>query len=84
MSDEYNPLMHIRAGELRAMGFEVPEHIPDIAWANRTATHLECSTTVELGSDTINVELGYLPGGPFRWIEASFVFDTPKGEEGDQ
>jgi hypothetical protein len=63
--EEYNPLMCIEAGELRAMGIQIPDNIPDCAWTERWSIQWN---SAEVKEKEGIVSCGITFTRPFRWI----------------
>lgn len=75
---EYDPALHVTAGELRAIGKTLPEEIPDCAYMPRAA--LCDPTTIELvpvdiAGRTFNASVLFSSHAevPFRWLEIDCV-----------
>jgi hypothetical protein len=73
---EYDPATCVTAGELRALGFPIPEGIPDVAWCPRSAL-LPAFQSAEVGPDgklsiTFNVQMMY----PMRWIQLDMTVEA--------
>jgi hypothetical protein len=61
---KYNEETCIHAGELRAMGFEIDERIPDCAWVHRSAlSNFKVSGDVTENADSKKVAINeHIPG----------------------
>jgi len=71
---EYDPLLHLTAAELRAVGVPIPEQIPDCAWLPRRAlTVVPHSAKAESFGDPDHREFRVTwtmqSSEPFRWLE---------------
>ena len=79
---EYDEATCVTAGDLRAMGIQLPENIPDCGWVHRDALEIS-STSVGPplpspdGKITIDVVMKLTK--PFRWIELDLVVEKPGG-----
>lgn len=69
-----HPELCVTAGELRASGADIPPHVPDCAWAPRSALRfVEGSVVVEgvegalPASRELNVKFDYVLTQPLRW-----------------
>lgn len=77
---KYNEETCIHAGELRAMGFEIEERIPDCAWVHRSALSnfevsgdvIENADSKRLPSMSISLEITE----PFHWVEVKGTFEV--------
>ena len=75
MTDEYDPETCLTAVEIRALGVELPENIPDIAWVPRWAMRTELGEASD--GDTpgsVTIRISFLV--PFAWIELRFQVDA--------
>jgi hypothetical protein len=66
MSDE----MPIYAGQLRQMGCEIDERIPDCAWVRRRAI-VFAPATAEMEGKLVRVRMSATVNEPFHWVEAT-------------
>lgn len=62
----YDPSIHITAGQLRGLGFYLQELIPDEAFVRRIAVGPRGQERIDDGSPTVGLEVLE----PFREIEA--------------
>lgn len=84
MTAEYDPKIHITAGELRAAGATIPDNIPDCGWVPRSAltisrvVHVDPARVPEdMGAGALpNIELVTSTTEPFRWIEIKGTIET--------
>lgn len=66
----YDPTLHLTAGELREMGADLPAHIPHCAYVERTACDFSPANVVCIeGRLQMRFILKFLQ--PFRWLELS-------------
>ncbi len=80
MSDEYDPQTCVTAEELRAVGLELPESIPDCAWVLRGSIHFALKDTEQ--SDLKDLFIGVTVEfcEPFRWISVNFTIEGAQNE----
>ena len=78
MTKTYDERTCITAGELRSMGFPIPDSVPDCAWVERGSFDIVPGGTA-IDGDTITMEMSISFNQPFNWVEASF-FVSPKGD----
>lgn len=78
---EYDELTCYTAGEIRRMGANVPDHIPDCAWIPRTDFHLEQRGT-SLNSDmSMTMDFYVHITAPFKWVEVNIT--ATRKEDGE-
>lgn len=67
---KYDSTICITAEELRDIGIEVPETIPDCAWVPRWALRFSVGEVVAVDATryTTNCRIGFAQ--PFRWVES--------------
>ena len=74
--DEYDPATCITAGDLRQLGFPIPEGVPDVAWVPRMA-FFSAFQSAEAGPDgSMNLKFNVRFTHPFRWIQVDFTVDA--------
>ena len=77
MEREYDPVTCICAKELREVGINVPEEIPDCAWVPRTSLNLKLGDVSQDPSDptviSVLTEMNFIE--PFRWVEAKITME---------
>lgn len=74
--DEYDPATCVTAGELRRLGFPIPEGVPDVAWVPRMAL-LSAFHNAEAGPDgSMNLKFNVHFTQPFRWVQVDFTVDA--------
>ena len=81
MEGEYNERTCITAGELRAMGAQVPDSIPDCGWVPKhTMKFGEPAVSMdEVDSMMLHVNTPVTFTAPFRWVSVDIALgDTPK------
>lgn len=69
---EYDPVIRITAGELRALGLNLPENIPDCGHVSRTAIRHVASTEdpIKLMADgAVQFGIDVFIDEPFCWVE---------------
>lgn len=79
MTTEYNELLHITAGELRAMGLAIPENIPDVGWVPRSSITMEPvfeTPRRDVEQGIMRAKIGTEFTRPFQWIEFTFTQDA--------
>lgn len=70
---EYDPQICVTAGELRAMGYPIPDDVPDCGWVPRHSMRTKAATPehsqedIEAGILRMDVVTQFLV--PFRWIQ---------------
>lgn len=65
----YDEKVHITAGELRGMGLELPEKIPDCAFVPRYAVKFNVGDVVTDGN-CCGASFQVYMSQPFRWVES--------------
>lgn len=73
---EYDPATCITAGELREMGFPVPDEIPDCGWVPRTEMVMNAepeSTPEDINAQILRMDMRLDFKVPFKWIEFKSV-----------
>ena len=71
----------IYAEQLRAIGVEISESVPDCAWAPAGSIHLDEVHTHNIGPGGVDFTMSVWMSEPFRWVEAEFVVTPPEMEE---
>lgn len=73
----YGSHRHITAGELRECGIQIPKHIPDCAWTDRTSISFG-EVNIERGDDPdmINMSVNVEVGQPFSWGRMEVEIDA--------
>lgn len=72
MSEEYDEVTCVTAGELRAMGLAVPASIPDVGWVPRSAVQITHGRPrLDADGVTLHIESTVTFAVPFRWVEAA-------------
>ncbi len=77
MTDTYDPRTCLTAGEVRAIGVELPESVPDCAWVPRWAMRTELGKVTD--GDTpgsVDMMIGISFSVPFTWIELKIEVDA--------
>lgn len=73
----YDPETCVYAGELRARGLSIPNHIPDRAWIQDYSWALIGPVSVEVDKDDeklFHFDMGdFVFTRPFRWIEGTLT-----------
>jgi len=71
---EYDACLDITAGELKALGYPIPDDIPNCAWVPRTALKVTAGKA-EYGpdKDTVHFDMVLTLEVPFRWVEINFT-----------
>ena len=71
--EEYDAKICMTAREIRAMGIQVPERIPDVAWIYRSEFNFDLDSLQCWGDaeDTgkVHMRIKACFSGPFRWVE---------------
>jgi hypothetical protein len=74
MEEKFDPELHITAGELRQMGAEIENKIPDVAWVPRSDLRFGDPEFVDSGDvDTVNMSIPTFITEPFRWFWCEFT-----------
>ena len=74
--DEYDPATCVTAGELRRLGFPIPEGIPDVAWVPRMALLPAFQSAVEGPDGKLNIVFNVQMAYPMRWLQVDFTVDA--------
>jgi len=69
--EEYDPALCIEAGELRAMGIQLSDNIPDCAWVERWSIKWEVQRVEEEGMICCVATFNR----PFRWLSLTIDRD---------
>lgn len=77
MSLSYDPETCITAGEMRCLGFEVPENIPDAAWCRRSSLHMVLDNVAQGENNTVVMNFMIHLSEPLQWVELDFVVSLP-------
>lgn len=62
----------ISAGQLRALGCNIPKHVPDCASVPRAALVFG-ETVCRCDGDVLHCSLSIQINAPFEWVETEFV-----------
>lgn len=74
MTDEYDHKTCITAGEVRAMGGDVPAAVPDCAWVRRTSLKFgDSHVSGDREARELTVSMAITIDEPWRWIEWTVV-----------
>jgi hypothetical protein len=70
---EYSEEIHITASEVRAMGVNLPDHIPDCAYTERSGMGVKpISTSAKFGErGGISIQSEITFNYPWRWLKLS-------------
>lgn len=73
LTPDYDPDTCITAAELRAMGIEVHERVPDVGWVPRAAMRMSAEpaehTPEDIAAGLLKMDMAITFTEPFRWIE---------------
>lgn len=73
ITPDYDPDTCITAAELRAMGIEVHESVPDVGWVPRAAMRMSAEpaehTPEDIAAGLLRMDMAITFTEPFRWIE---------------
>lgn len=68
MTDEYDPKTCVTAGEVRAMGGNVPAAVPDCAWIRRVALRfIDSTVSGDRTARELTVSMSFVIDDPWRW-----------------
>ena len=69
---KFDPETCVTAGELRALGCQIDETIPDCGWIEWGAWHVdEIGETTIREDGTLDVRFTFRPNKPFRWWQVT-------------
>jgi hypothetical protein len=74
---EFDETTCITAGQLRALGWPLPETIPDVGWiplASIKTTFRVDRTTNPMATGMLRGEIVHEFTEPFRWVDASVMW----------
>lgn len=76
---EYDPLRHITALELRAIGFVVEGCVPDCAWVDRDSINVAavCADQSKISPDVMDVRAEFNCGS-FSWKRVEYEIDASR------
>jgi len=69
---DYDPTLHLTAGELREMGADLPPHLPRCAYVERTACDFSPESVVCI-EGRLRMRFTLKFSQPFRWRELSGI-----------
>ena len=81
---DYDPRLHVTAGELRKLGVELPEKIPDVAWVPRAALRFGKPEAEMDGEDSMTVTVPVEALEAFRWVRIEFTVPEEQREDLDE
>jgi hypothetical protein len=68
---EYDPVTCVTAGELRALGAEIPDAVPDCGWVSRAALLYDNSPEVTVEGSRMSIHMSATIDEPFKWINVT-------------
>lgn len=74
---DYNAETCITVGEMRGLGWPIPERLPDCAWIRRDSVHVKsmshCSTPEDIAAGVLRLDTEITFAEPFNWIDLTFT-----------